>query len=369
MGPFPFNHPKISFRMPCVSLQISSLAVAKRPQSYDLLVESVTCTCRRPKLLPPSPVWLLARAVGKGTEIYQRALPSLQLCIVCLYSLTKGLYLTSASVYAFLGVLLVVVCVASTIMTSSFVHWRRQRHLLEAIRSGTRVDDSSTSKEPRIWEVCIRKEQQVVGSNGPSWEGATGDWSSMKPFCATTSTIFDPSPYDLAPELAPDDALPPTDGSLGAFSPCRIRRTLRMTASSPLQETNPPTSWGGNIGDTNPKMISESDALEPSVPKLRKITAAILIYMPSRDRSSRRPSQLRQPAMTSPQPRVGSSPHPLPSPSIVSATPVMEQFPSASLHPQYTKSSSETKAEGLPQVEFGILELLMRDDGTRRSPE
>jgi hypothetical protein len=260
-------------------------------------------------------------------------------------------------VYVFFAVLVIVIFSSSVLMTRSFVYRRRQRHLIEGgIRNGTwtPTDDGvdfgdghglhgrnvDLSKEPKMWEMFIRKEQQVEGSNGRG--GMSGEWwESMKPPSAIAA--------NNTPSL-------PTDKTR------RIRRYLSMTDASPLPE---PNIIASNNDSTNPKMISDVKSVS-SATNPQSITVAALIAMPSQARSSR-PSRFRQSApyslLSLKPPSVFSlSLEPDPSSVIPARGTSMQSISPTSLLPQQAKPLPEDEAEAFPDIEIGIVELVIREE-------
>lgn len=267
----------------------------------------------------------------------------------------------------FFAVLVIVVCSCSALMTRSFVQRRRHRHLIEeAIRNGTWIPPNGglnvgvgrgphgwnidMSKKPEIWEMFI-KGQNAIESSGPGHVDAEWDWDSIKPLSATTGKSPSSQRISLYNSVGLDSATRTNNTtSLPADRRSHTLRYLGMAnPSPPLPESN---------------TLTKSSA---SLPKPKSITVATLITMPSQDRSSRTFSQFHQPApsLFPPKSHFVSSPSLNSSPSVIPVTSLMRAMPSSSLFPQQAKPHPEAKAKGLPHIEFGIVELPLRDRGLK----
>ena len=246
--------------------------------------------------------------------------------------------------------LVIVMCSCSGIMTRSFVHRRRHRRLFEAVRNGwiPPADDREfgagrgshgVSKEPKMWEMFIQA-QDVAGSGHGD---AEWDWDSMKPLSATTTEKSSSQKISLYSMTRPN-----TTNISPLTSATRIHHYLGIA-------TLPVSPFPG------------SNAPAKSAPKPRNIAVATLIAMPSQARSSRVFSQLNQPAPSSPPLSMNSSSLSPPQPSVIPTTPPILRsiLPSPSSLPRQQATSklpSESK-QALPYVEFGIVELVLQDEG------
>jgi len=191
--------------------------------------------------------------------------------------------------------------------------------------------------EPKIWEMFIKGSGRV---------DAEWDWDFVKPL---SGTVMERS-----------------SSQISLYSDSRLFNSVSRTNTpfSPLTDSaRTPHFLIANPSPPLPNTIAKSS---PSAAKPRSIAVATLIAMPSRAHSVRTSSQSNQSASLSVS--IMNSPS-VPPPSITSEpaiTPLIHSIlpsPSPSLTQRATyKLLSEGKAEPLPHVEFGIVELVLLEE-------